>query len=405
MNTWLKEKKNDVSIKYLLFFLSPFVSFAYSLIRTNTKSSYIIFFLVSILFGLTFTITNQFDNALDGAYYRWKFENYSHVSSSEYFNDLIGFLEFDEGKKDFYFETLSFFLTKLTDNYHVMFMVGAAIFSIFALKSLRYFTSNHSFDKNIVSFILLYLFTYNQIFNINGIRFWTAAWIAIFCFFKIFRDNNKKYILLLLLTPFFHGSYWLLIAVVTIAIFFKKFNQFWIFLFFISFFISSFAIELAQGLESYLPTFISRMVNTYTSHEIITRKQEWSGYGFLPLIFSFLVKIYINIMSWLIILNKKNFLKDDKTSNVYLFFVVWITIFNFLIFIPSVGNRFIQLSYPLIAYLWLVGFKDKKYKGFIILLPVIFSFNILDQIIKYTKIINLDIFIMNPFLIIYKYIG
>lgn len=408
MSTWLKEKKIDITIKYILFLFSPFFSFLYSLRRINTKSSFLIFFITSIFFGMSFSVPSgrvEGTGGFDSQYYREKFEEYQYVSSFEFYDNLIGFLSFNEGKQDYYFDTVAFYISRITDNYHVMFMFFAIVFTYFSLKSLRFITQEEKFNTSITSYILVYLFLYNQIFNINGVRFWTAAWIAIYCIFQIYRNNNKKYYLLALLTPYFHGAFWVYLAILAIAQVFRRFEKTWIILFISSIFISTISIEFIEYFQPYLPTFLSKMVNSYTSLEAIERRSNISGLGSIfANIFKYLILFYINIIIIIFIKNAKKINQNQKTKNLYLFLLVWMSIFNFLFFVPSLGNRFITLSYPIIAYIWLVTFENKKYNYIILILPFIFLWNIREQIIHYSMVLTLDFYISNPFYLIYKYI-
>ena len=210
MAVWLKENNRDKSLKIILFLLSPFFSFLYALRRMNTKSSYIVFFLFAVFFGMSFTVSNVrgIDGTTDGISYRNAFESYKNVSTSQYYDGLKRFFTFDEGNKDY--DTVAFYVSRITDNYHVMFMFFAAIFAFFQLKTFRFLTTEDNFNNSLVCVLLAFLFTYNQIFNINGMRFWTAAWIGVYSIFQIFLNDNKKYFLLALCTPFFS---WLFLVI------------------------------------------------------------------------------------------------------------------------------------------------------------------------------------------------
>lgn len=404
MAGWLKETKKDVEIKIILFLISPFISFLYSLRRLNTKSSYIVIFLSSIFFGIAFNAENgrDVDGGLDSAFYRAKFENYKYINEYEFKENLINFLAFDEGKKDYYFDTIAFYLSRFTENYHIMFMVFSMVFAYFFLKSLKFLTQEEKFDTSVICYILLFLFTFNQIFNINGARFWTAGWIAVYCIFQIYRNKNNKYLLLGLITPYFHGSYWIFVAILFLSKFFKRFEKIWILLFFCSFAASTVAIELVQYSQSYFPTFLSKMIDTYTDEEFVNK--GWSGFGWLPLIFKNAVIVYINLMIFLFIKHSKDICKNSKTKDLYLFLLMWVTIFNFLMVVPSLGGRYIQLAYPIIAYIWLVIFYEKKYSKFIMILPFIFLWEIFKYIGYYSLVLDFSFYFSSPLYLVYKYI-
>lgn len=407
MSVWLKEDNRDIADKIILFVISPFLAFLYSLQRIKTKSSYIVFFLFSVCFGLSFTVDSGKSELikLDGASYRERFEAYRNVGSQEYYSGLKEFFSFDEGAKDYYFDTVAFYVSRITGNYHVMFMIFAAIFAFFSLKSFKFLTSEDNFNTTLASFILAYLFMINQIFNINGVRFWTAAWIAVYAVFQIFKNGNKKYFFLTLITPFFHGSYWIFIGVLLLAYFFKRYEKLWTVLFIISFFVSNISVEMARGIIDALPPFLGKMALSYTDQEYIEmRNAAGTGFWWVNELFRYLVMIYINVTVFLFINNRIQITSNPKTKNLFAFLLVWMTFANFTMPIPSLGARFVQLSYPLIAYIWLVNFKDVKYQLYLYLIPFVFLYNIYRQGVYYNTVLDPYFYISSPIFLVLKYL-
>lgn len=406
MAFWLKERNDDKALKLILFLISPFLSFLYSLRRIKTRSSYVVFFLFAVFFGMSFSVGNiRTEGSIDGVSYRAHFEEFKFKSSNYYYEGLNEFFTFDEGSKDYYFDTVAFYVSRITDNYHVMFMVFAIIFAFFSLKTFKFFTNEDKFDTSISSFILAYLFMANQIFNINGMRFWTAAWVAVYALFHIFGKKNKRYLLLLLVTPFFHGSFWILIAVVVIAIMFMRFDKAWTVLFFISFFVGSIAVELLQETSDLLPAFMQRMIASYTDADYIqSRSEGGTGFYWVQRLFSTLVRFYMNFMVYLYIRNSKTIKANPKTKSFYLFLLVYMTFVNFTMAVPSLGGRYMTLAYPLIAYIWLVNFKGVKYKKFLYVMPVVFCFSIYGWIRQYITVLDFEFFVSSPFYLIYNYL-
>lgn len=407
MPTWQKENNHDIILKLVLFLISPFFAFVYSLRTMRTRSSYVVYFLFAIFFGMAFTVPSGKTEGygMDGASYRAWFEYDTMMHSSEFKASWEEYLEFDEGKKDFYFDGVSFVVSRLTDNYHYLFMVLAVVFAFFMLRSFRFLTAENNLNFSIAGIILAYLFTYNQIFNINGMRFWTAAWIGVYVIFKIFKKGDKRYWLLALITPFFHGSFWVFIGVLLIAQFTKRFQKTWTILFVISFFVSNIAIEVIQYTYAYLPAFLSRMVDSYTDPIYMQSRNEMGiGYSWVPYTFGILERVFRSLLIFLFVFNSKQITANPKTKNLYLFLLVWATIFNFFTFIPSLGGRFITFVWPMVAYIWLVHFKDRKYQIVLYATPFILIWNMYELFNYYMLVLSLDFFISNPFLLIYKYL-
>ena len=173
-------------------------------------------------------------------------------------------------------------------------------------------------------------------------------------------------------------------------------------LFIISFFASSFAVEFVQYFQSYVPTFLSKLADSYTSVDALER--TWSGFGWIPILFKKLVLIYLTVLVFLFIKSSKEIKQNKKIKDLYLFLLVWMSVFNFLMIVPSLGGRFIQLSFPIIAYIWLVAFKDYKYQRVILIFPLVFFWNILQQFLYYIEVLSPGFYFSSPFYLLYKHI-
>ncbi len=407
MAVWIKEKKYDREIKGILFLISPFVGFIASLKDIKTRSSYVIFFLFFVLFGLSFTVQSgkQGDMTIDAAYYREQFELFQYVSKSEFREGLITYFTFKTGIKDYYFNTVAFYISRITSNYHVMFLVFAIVFSYFCLKTFKMFITEDNFDSSLSCYILTYIFMINQIFNINGVRFWTAAWIAVYTVFQIFKNGKRKYFLLVLLTPFVHVSFWLFVVILFLATLLIKFHRFQIILFIISFFLSEISNELIRQQIDILPPTLANLASIYTDPVRIALKSEGgTGFYWITELFNTLERLYINLLVFLFILDSEDIFRNEKTKLIFPFLLIWMAFCNSTMAIPSLGNRFIQLAYPIIAYIWLVAFKGKKYQKFLYAAPIVFIFSAYTQLNRYTMVLEPYFYISSPIYLVYRYL-
>lgn len=404
---WKREARTSLHSKLFLFIISPFIALLYSLKSLNTRSSFIIIFLFSICFGMAFSVTDVInDKQLDGVSYRVRFKDYCHTSAFEYYTGLEDFLSFDGRNKDYYYETVAFFVSRITENYHVMFFLFSVVFAFFQLRSLKYLVLNKDFRVSSVCMILVLLFAWNQIFNINGMRFWTAAWVGVYCMFKIFYEGKNKYFLLALTSPFFHGSFWLYLIVLLIAKLTAKFEKIWIVLFIFSIISSNILLEIVQGYNGFMPSFLEGSVYSYTDDFYVRDRFESTGTGFwwVDKLFGIISKIYINTIVVILILNRKKVELDNSSKSLFGLLLVWLTFSNFAMSIPSVGGRFVVLGYSLIAFLWLNFFKGKQYNIIIYLFPFAFFMAIYHQINLYAMVTNLFFYISSPFILIPQYL-
>lgn len=402
--SWLPEKKNDILIKLILFLISPFVSFLYSLLRIKTKSSFVVFFLFSVVFGMSMNY-DKFSE-LDGFRHKEDFLTYQNQTISSYTNSVKAFFTSDNNQnKDLYEITIKFLISRFTNNYHVLYMFLAVIFSIFSLKTFKIFTSEKEFDNSFFTYVLAYIFMSIQIFEINGVRFYTAAWIALFSLFKIFRDGKNKFILLAFLTPFIHSAYYIFIFVLLLIILLKKYDKFWNVMFIISFLISEMSLQLVRNNLDLLPDYFAFWAGYYVDDSYIVEiNRTGTGFWFLGNLFSILVRAYINLMVVLFIKNSSIIKSNNATKNLYLLLLPWMCFVNFAQPIPSLGSRFMMLSYPIIAYIWLVNFKGVKYNFMLYSMPFVFLFSIYNKIGLYMLVLEPCFFYSSPFYLIYKYL-
>lgn len=363
---WGKEDILDIFFKIVLFFISPFISFLYSLRRLNTKSSYVFFFLFALFYGLCFTVIA--DNAgvfdlSDASRWRYRFEYTNFHTFSDYLSYCSEYFMFaGDDVRDLYFATVCFFVHLFSDNYHVFFLVISFVFVFFQLKSLRFLTSSKKFGDGIVGLFLFVLFTMNSIANIGGFRFWTAAWICVYALLEYFINNRKWALGILFFLPLIHRGFFFIYVILLFSIFYR-FKKVWKFVYFFSFALSGISVYLIQDATPYLPTFLGQMMDAYSQNSIT------EYYSFTKLFLIFIAQIYINVL-FVVIMNKRPQELPDGIERLYRFTLVFITIVNFVLPIPSLGGRFVALCYCFIAILWISIMGRNRYSFLIYLMPI-----------------------------------
>lgn len=371
------KKVRNERIRLLLFFIYPFAAFILALNSLKSKFSFIIIFLFFVLFGLTFIAQNK---SADSYHYVEDFNSYKKVSTSQYINDLKAFFTFQSNIKDIYTISSYYLVSRITANYHILMALWAIVFSFFFLKAFRFFVDRPEFKKSLVVSLLAFLFIYsNNIFNINGVRFYTAAWIAVYAIFEIVVNKNYKFVFLALITPLIHISYVSLVGVLLIYVLTIKYDKFWAILFFISFFMSEISIVLIQNTNQFLPLALQNMVWDYTEGSNLLKRMD--SFNTLPLyakILTSLPRYYINFLMFVLIFNSKYIKSLPEARYVYVFLLIWLSFTNFAIAIPSFGARFITIAIPLITYICLLCYsKISSLPKLIYLIPFVFSYQIL----------------------------
>lgn len=358
-----------------------------------------------LCFGFCFSVgTQRVEGSADGISMRMEFERYKDISTVQFGSYLSEYFEFDTGVQDIYIMTISYLVGRVTDNYHFFFLALAFVFAFFQLKSLRYFVEEENFTNSLICIILTCLFLWNNIYNINGARFWTASWIGLFCVFKMFHDRKPLYLLLAACIPMVHASFAVFPIILAVAYFLQNFRNPLIILFCISWAFSvvaeDFQIQPFQNID--LPFAISRKVEFYTDQEHIQGLSQGSGFYWVSLFFKTLVRHYIDFLILLIALNeKKN--NNEKAIPVIRFMLILAIIANFGMIIPTFGRRFFAVNYALVAYSFLVTFGDFKYQKLVYALPFVWLMNLFYLYKDVTTVLDLG-FVLTPVFSFIRYL-
>lgn len=359
----------------ILFWFSPVLGLVEAFRNLKSKKARLVLFGFCLCFGICFSVgTERVEGSIDGISMRQVFEESKNLSTSQFVHYLTEYFEFDEGAQDIYIVTVSFLVGRITGNYHFFFLVLAFIFAFFQLKCLRYLVKEDNYTNSLVCIILACLFLWNNIFNINGARFWTAAWIGLFCAFKAFYDQKPLYILVSACTLLIHASFVFFPVMLVIAYAFRRFEKPWLLVFVVSWVFSVFSedFQIRPNLGNIdLPFFAVRKVEAYTDAETI----QGSGFYWVGTFFQIVSKNFIELLILLIAINKK-MLTDKRASAVVGVMIVLASLSNFGMVVPTFGRRFFVVNYALVAYSFLTSFSDNKYKALVYILPFVWFMNL-----------------------------
>ena len=364
------------SIDYYL--ISPIFGLISAFSNLKSPISRIALFGFCLSFGICFSVgTKRIQGSSDGITMRIEFDKNCNLTESQYIKYLSDYFEFNKGAQDIYIVTVAFLVGRITDNYHFFFLTLAIVFAFFQLKCLKYFVKEPNYKNSLACIILACLFLWNNIYNINGARFWTASWIGIYTVFKVFYDKNIKYFLLACCLFMIHAAFAVFPVIMLLAYFIKFRGKSLLIIFGISFLVAftSENLDLQFLNKLYLPFAIAKKVEFYTDSDYINSLSQGTGFYWVRLLFKSLVRIYINVLVLLIILNGKNLI-DIRGRDIVHFMVVLAIIANFGMIIPTFGGRLFVVNYALVSYSFLSVFGDKKYKILIYMMPLVWFMNI-----------------------------
>ena len=400
----VSNRKTDY--KVLLFLINPFLSALYSLKNIRDGGTPHFLYLWFLIFGIGFCAMSE---SADSYRYVEDFMTECRYTWPQYVYQINEYLTFESNIKDIYTLTVNVFVGTFTDNYHWTFFIYSIVFGFFYIKSMQVFLANSKIIGNIFFFLLLFLFCFsNPIYNINGVRFWTASWIGVYAVLKAVMDKKAYYLLLLLVTPLIHGTFSIWIAMVLCALFLGRFHMVWKVLFVVSSFVS--AVSFLSVLDDYsdlLPQFMQNQIWAYTQSDEALKKMSGELTEQLPLyaqVFNALPTYFMLMLSYIVVFNRRLFISSPNSRVLFNVYVAMVTIANFLSGIPSMG-RFLFPLIPLLVVLWAMNDdKLRKFDNVFYLIPFIYWYAVLQWLRRIDAVTELFLYLLPAPITIIKYL-
>lgn len=391
-------------MKLLLFLINPFLSGIHSLLRIKEKNALLFLYLWFVVFGIGFVAKNE---KADSFRYVEDFELQCNTikDKQSYLIEIKDYFTFNSDTSDIYVLTVNYLVSRFTHNYHWTFFIYAIVFGYFYIRSIKYLIPYLS--KTAFSLILLFLFCFsNPIFNINGVRFWTAAWVGVYAVFRIFIDKKYIYYLLLVLTPLIHGAFLIWIGIVVIAHLVPKVKSIWVALYILSLFVSlESQVDLLSNYIDLLPKFFSNMLWHYTLEETY-EKYDYENSPLYAQILRALPNLMLITLTLILIIKRKILETDGKSDSLVDKYIIITTIVNFLSAIPTIGVRFQQMTIPVLVLIWAkYSVKLKETNNVLYLVPLAYSYAIFYWIRYMISVTELYLYAFPAPLTIFKYLS
>lgn len=369
---------NSFGSKLTLFFLNPFISAIVSLKNIRDGVSHRVLYLWFLVFGIGFCVMNE---AADSFRYVEDFMVESQYTWDRYIQEVREWATFESNIKDIYTLTINVLVGQFTSNYHWTYIIYAAVFGFFYIKSLKIFLKHQMVTNEIVFYALLFMFCYsNPIFNINGVRFWTAAWIGVYVSLNLFVEKKHKMFPLLVLMPLVHGSSVIWAAIMMAALLLSRFQKVTIGLYLASSFVSAVSyLNVLNDFSYMLPQFMQNQIWSYTQSEMaLERLAGISQYGAAYADFLIALPGYFQILLCiLLILNRKEINQNKEAGILMTLMLALAAITNFLSGIPSMG-RFKAFVIPFLVIVWSMNHDVlKKYDKYFYAVPILYAYSLL----------------------------
>ncbi len=377
---------------FLLFLINPLIAAARGFVNIRNRQSLFVIMGWFLVFGMGLSDLNEL---ADSYSYIHEFRLAQNMDFHQYKSMLEDYLTFESNTKDIYTLTVTFLISRVTDNYHVLYIFYALVFGCFYLMSLKILL-RYPISNDVVFYALLFIFCFsNPIFNINGVRFWTAAWICVYSTLSFIVDKKYWKLLLLLIIPLIHISALIWVMLVLIYIITKRFQKVWVVLFLLSSFFSIVSyLDIVSSNINVLPPVIQAMIHSYIESDRAQEIMEGSNLPLYATILSNLPGYFRLILSYILIVYSGKINRTKISSNLFTAYLVVGSFVNYTASVPSVGVRFQHLTYPLLVILWAMNDDYLvKYKKLFYFVPVVYAYSILYWLRYMASITYLDIYI------------
>jgi hypothetical protein len=358
----------------LLFLVWPFVAFLVALPRYFRKQSRLIIFLFLILFGFTFMIENK---AFDSNHL---VESMKTIASQPFnsFWEIISGL-YTGTSVDFILPLIMFIITRITTSQNIFYMVLAGIFAWFYLKSISYIYDNQKLKGNYNAIIHFVFFIFLiPIFNINGFRFWTSAWMFFYGAYRIITAGEKRFFVFTLLAAFTHFSFISANIILVAYLLIGNRNLLFYILLVFSLIVPEIFSSQIEVIFSNIGGALQTKYNIYTNIDYIEKIEEGQqGLKWFMFLSSRGIYYYTLFMLLYIKFKHNKLIATPEFENLFSFSIFFISIYNFFRYIPS-ASRFQTVFYLFAtAYItffyYTVASKKIKFSSWLGLFPMILT--------------------------------
>ncbi|MDD3742471.1 MAG: EpsG family protein [Lentimicrobiaceae bacterium] len=333
----------------LLFLVWPFGLLFASLRNFKAPNAKTGFILFCLYFGGVFIVSSDIGGADSARYAQMLRDLHQQTPTLENFwSSIYGY---ETGLLDVYQPMITWILATVTDNVHILFAIFGLVFGWFYANNiwiiLKQMQGKFSY---MMAFLLLIFALINPIWNINGVRMWTAAQIFIYGVLIYFIENKTKAgVLWAIASVFVHFSFLFpLVILLGYKILPKKISVYFV-LYIFTLLFSEIDIYTVQNYLLLLPEIFQPRVESYTNIQYVDKLNKSAEYYNWYVGFSKIaLKIAINSLFIVVIFYSRKFLKNNKRMNDLAGFVLlfgsWA---NILAVVPG-GGRFITVVYMLI---------------------------------------------------------
>lgn len=333
---------NELFVLLGAYFVLPISALIFSFRLHKRSWSKYLFMLFGLYFGFCFIIpSSKTTDAYDSEFYAMELKQY-HSNDVSFTQFIHGLYNVETAQTDVYQPLVTWVVSIFTDNSHVLFGVFGLIFSVFLAKIIwLMFEMGNLRLKGFAFYLLLTLILINPLWNINGVRMWTALNVFLYGILLFYFKDKWKGILFILLSCLFHVSFTIPIVFLVLSLLvWRMDNKYFFWLFLLSFLLNGLPPSLLNDLNTFLPDFVSAKLSFYTDPDtvsLVAENTKNTSFFILASQFSQSFIVFV-IVAYLHFFYKKEIANNKRSLlfyNYLLFTVFWV---NMSSVIPSFGR-------------------------------------------------------------------
>lgn len=262
-----KQKSIVPSDRILLFLIWPFAALVDSLKNFRRGYAKNLFWMFCIFYGFAFVYEDPSLGGFGADSARYAADVIELHDQPISIQALLGSIYSPETEQlDIYKPLVTWLVSIFSGNPRVLFMVFATVFGFFYSRNLWMVFESVKRPVSVLLFLLMfYLALINPIWNINGVRMWTASQVFIYGVLRYLLKGDKKGLLWIAGSMLFHFSLMLPIFLFFAWFFLPKNINLYFGLYILTAFMYEIDLAQARNVLSFLPSIFQPRVEGYTN--------------------------------------------------------------------------------------------------------------------------------------------
>lgn len=338
---------NNRTFNFIFIALFPFWTLLLSLIKFSSDNSKNYFWYGCSFLGAVHIFNPIGGSGSDGIRYAYNLTRMHYDRLN--FNTIISYFYAEDGKLDIYQTLITFFISLFTDNAHYLFLVNAIVFGYFYSRNVWLVLDECKITK-LYSWIWIFIIAYilvNPIWNINGVRMWTALQVLMYGILSVEIANENRKIYWVILSIFVHFSF--IIPVIIYLIYKilpkKRLNVYFIIFYCCVMFNTVNLQTLREQIYSIVPHQLSDKVDSYMSDTKLEDKESAiSPFAFHVTLARDLSRYYMLLTIAFLWIVQKKLITITRDRNIIILMLIFGSFFEVLSGIPSF-ERFFTIQF------------------------------------------------------------